>query len=83
MQGFVIGYVGKRVRDRTTLIGSVITIALSYLVLVSVCGGVCACVGVVFLTVPHSIPDDDHHSIPAVSHSRSDDNGRGSSQHPH
>ena len=77
MQGFVVGYVGKRVRDRTTLIGSVITIALSYLVLVSVG------VGVVFLTVPHSIPDDDHHSIPAVSHSRSDDNGRGSPQHPH
>ena len=36
MQGFVVGYVGKRVNDRTTLLASVIILSLSYLMLVSV-----------------------------------------------
>ena len=38
MQGFVVGYIGRRVSDKTTLIGSVVIVALSYLVLVSGCG---------------------------------------------
>ncbi|CAI7998457.1 Solute carrier family 22 member 18 [Geodia barretti] len=33
MQGFVVGYIGRRVSDKTTLIGSVVIVALSYLVL--------------------------------------------------
>ena len=35
MQGFVVGYVGKRVKDSTTLLVSVIIVAVSYLILVS------------------------------------------------
>lgn len=35
MQGFVVGYIGKRVKDSTTLVVSVIVVAIAYLVLVS------------------------------------------------
>ena len=80
MQGFVVGYVGKKVSDKTTLITSVVIVSLSYLVLVRGCGifeggALCDCL--------HSVPDGDIHTPPAVSHSHSDDNGRGTPQHTH
>ena len=78
MQGFVVGYVGRRVSDKTTLIASVVMVALSYLVLVSGCGlggrGSCE---------SFCSTDDDIDTPPAVSGFHSNDNGRGSPQHTH
>lgn len=74
MQGCVVGYVGKRARDHTTVICAIILVTLSYLVLVRKR----------FLTFSvlhdflYNISDGHFNSSSALSGPNSNDNGRGS-----
>ena len=84
MQGFVVGCVTKRVNDSITVVGSVLIVAVSYLVLVS--GATVWSMTILdsshlFYTL--LFLDDDLNTLSTLSGAHSNDNGRGSSQHTH